>query len=90
MKLLSSLCVCHGVAMRDKQRLIYKHLLNCSELLVQTSQHPKVHRSVSRVVAVEPPTKTQGRKDWSQACPLLRGSTGDIAKEITEVSKLFH
>ena len=46
MKLLSSLCVCHGVAMRDKQRLIYKHLLNCSELLVQTSQHPKVYRQV--------------------------------------------
>lgn len=44
MKLLSSLCVCHGVAMRDKQRLIYKHLLNCNELLVQTSHHAKVHR----------------------------------------------
>ena len=50
MKLLSSLCVCHGVAMRDKQRLIYKHLLNCSELLVQTSQHPKVHRYVDETI----------------------------------------
>ena len=44
MKLLSSLCVCHGVAMRDKQRLIFKHLLSCNELLVQTSHHAKVHR----------------------------------------------
>lgn len=46
MKLLSSLCVCHGVAMRDKQRLIFEHLLKCNELLVQTSHHAKVHRCV--------------------------------------------
>lgn len=39
MKLLSSLCVCQGVAMRDKQRLIYHHLLTCRDLLLQTSLH---------------------------------------------------
>ena len=43
MKLLASLCVCHGVAMRDKQELIYKHLLDCSEILVQTSLHSTIY-----------------------------------------------
>ena len=43
MKLISSFCVCHGVAMRDKQRLIYKHLLSCRDLLLQTSLHDQVY-----------------------------------------------
>ena len=43
MKLLSSLCVCSDVAMRDKQRLIYQHLVDCRDLLIQTSLHDYIH-----------------------------------------------
>ena len=42
-RLLSALCVCSEVAMRDKQRLIYKHLLDCRDLLIQTSLHDHIH-----------------------------------------------
>ena len=45
MRLLSSLCVCRGVAMRDKQRHIFKHLLACKDLLLHTSLKDRVHRS---------------------------------------------
>ena len=44
MKLLGSLCVCQGVAMRDQQHQICQHLMQSRELLLHTSLQPKVYR----------------------------------------------
>lgn len=50
MRLLSLLCVSQGVAMREKQRQVYKHLIGCRDLLLQTSLKDRVYRYKYHVI----------------------------------------
>ena len=42
MKLLSSLCVCHDVAIRDNQQLICDHLMYYKDILLHTTMCQKI------------------------------------------------
>ena len=46
MQLLGVLCVCQGVAIREKQHLVCQHLLQSRHLFLHTTLHHQIHWSV--------------------------------------------